>query len=1130
MMSLCFSVGYEHVAMNLMSQLEKQEKESNQLKIENFDNASKSLHKLIRSQITNKSRKGVGFVSYNAVPPPHTRLFSPPKLDLSYSGLEEFQQPEFEGYRPKTSKSVSEDIYNKVRESPDAPLVKELVSDDKLEKKTVFSTVAKIEFVRPKQQEKPVRKSVKYVEMYRPQSPRGNQRNWNNQKSQQLRSDFVMYNKACFVCKSFNHVQADCNYHQRERVVSGNNYTRVNYSYSAKKAHPSAHRNMVPRAVLMKTGGHPQKEDQGYVDSGCSRHMTGNMSYLSDFKEFDGGYVTFGGGAKGGKITGKGTLKTGKLDFEDVYFVKELQFNLFSVSQMCDKKNSVLFTDTGCFVLSPDFKLADESQVLLKVPRKNNMYSVDMKNIVPKECLTCLVAKATLDESMLWHRRLGHVKFKTINKLVKENLVRGLPIKRFENDQTCVACLKGKQHKASFVTDDYSRFTWVFFLATKDETSGILKSFITEIENLVDKKVKIIRCDNGTKFKNRVMSKFNGKSDEGFFVGYSMNSKAFRVYNIRTRKVEENLHIRFLEDKPFIASDGPKWLFDIDVLTKSMNYVPIVASTNSNDFVGVVKKAELMIKRGLKIVLKMLILLGHSGVQIRRMTKTTNEQGFISAVYKGKTHKDLHTCLFACFLSQEEPKRIAKAISDFAWEQEDERGIVIRNKARLVAQGHTQEEGIDYDEVFASIARIAAIRLFLAYASFMGFMVYQMDMKSAFLYDRIEEEVYVCQPPGFHRGKIDQTLFIKKQKGDILLVHVYVDDIIFGSTKKELCTEFKKLMHDKFHISSLGELTFFLGLKVKQKEDGIFISHDKYVADILRKFSFTDVRTTSTSMDTEKPLLKDSDGDDVDVHLYSSMIGSLMYLTLSRPNIMFADRKSTTGGCQFLGCRLISWQCKKQTVVATSSTEAEYVATASCRGQFWQTATARTLDNGEIELTATIDGTVKTVTEASVRRHLQLADADGISSLPTTKTFEQLSLMGSPTQTLVAYEAASTGVDVRYGGATTTVTGLKAGQGSGNINKTPTMPQDLPLPRINTLGSDEGSMTQQELMVFCTTLSKIVESLETDLKQTKQIYGAAYTRLIKKVKKLEKTAKSSQARRRVSVTNKSLHFILRTSN
>ncbi|GKB33074.1 hypothetical protein Tco_0872475 [Tanacetum coccineum] len=186
----------------LKSELEKlkQEKESNQLKIEKFDNASRSIDKLIGCQIPDKSRKGVGFVSYNVVPPPHTGLFSPLKIYLSNSGLEEFQQPEFEGYGPKASKSVSEDISNKVRESSDAPLVEELVSDDKLEKKIVFSTV----------------------------SPRGNQRNWNNQKSQQLGSNFVMYNKACFVCGSFDHVHANYNYHQRERVVSGNNYTRVN--------------------------------------------------------------------------------------------------------------------------------------------------------------------------------------------------------------------------------------------------------------------------------------------------------------------------------------------------------------------------------------------------------------------------------------------------------------------------------------------------------------------------------------------------------------------------------------------------------------------------------------------------------------------------------------------------------------------------------------------------------------------------------------------------------------------------------------------------------------------------------------------------------------------------------------
>ncbi|GKB90445.1 hypothetical protein Tco_0962717 [Tanacetum coccineum] len=204
------------------------------------------------SKIPDKSRKGAGFVSYNGVPPPPTWLFSPSKFDLSNSGLEEFQQPEFKGYGPKPSKIVSEDISNEVRESLDAPLVKKVMLDNKLEKKTIFPTLAKIEFVRPKQQEKPVRKPVKYAEMYRSQIPRGNQRNWNNQKSQQLGSKFVMYNKACFVCGSFDHVQANCNY--RERVVSRNNYTRVNYKYSTKNAHPGADRNMLPRLVLMKTG------------------------------------------------------------------------------------------------------------------------------------------------------------------------------------------------------------------------------------------------------------------------------------------------------------------------------------------------------------------------------------------------------------------------------------------------------------------------------------------------------------------------------------------------------------------------------------------------------------------------------------------------------------------------------------------------------------------------------------------------------------------------------------------------------------------------------------------------------------------------------------------------------------
>ncbi|GJR66229.1 putative ribonuclease H-like domain-containing protein [Tanacetum coccineum] len=431
-----------------------------------------------------------------------------------------------------------------------------------------------------------------------------------------------------------------------------------------------------------------QKEykEKAVIDSGCSRHMTGNKCYLDEYEDYDGGLVSFGDGK--GRISGKGKIKTGTLDFEDVYFCKELKYNLFSVSQICDKKNNVLFTDTECLVLSSDFKLLDESQVLLKVPRKDNIYSVDLKSVVPTGDLTCLIAKATIDESNTWHRRLGHINFKTMNKLVKGNLVKGLPSKIFENDHSCVACQKGKQHKASYktklvnsiskplhmlhmdlfgptnvkslmkksyclvVTDDFSRFSWVFFLATKDETSGILKTFITEIENQLDHKVKVIRSDNGTEFKNSIMNqfceikgikrefsvartpqqngvaerknrtlieaartmlvdsklpttfwaeavntacyvlnrvlvikphnktpyelirgrpplidfmkpfgcpvtilntrdhlgKFDGKADEGYFVGYSVVSKAMRVFNKRTRIVEETLNIRFLEN------------------------------------------------------------------------------------------------------------------------------------------------------------------------------------------------------------------------------------------------------------------------------------------------------------------------------------------------------------------------------------------------------------------------------------------------------------------------------------------------------------------------------------------------------------------------------------------------------
>ncbi|GKB30243.1 retrovirus-related pol polyprotein from transposon TNT 1-94, partial [Tanacetum coccineum] len=679
------------------------------------------------------------------------------------------------------------------------------------------------------------------------------------------------------------------------------------------------------------------------------------------------------------------------------------------------------------------------------------------------------------------------------------------------------------------VTNDFSRFSWVFFLASTDETSEILKTFIIGIENQINHKVKIIRSDNGTEFKNSEMNqfcqikgikrefsiartpqqngvaerknrtlieaartmladslfpttfwaeafniacyvqnrvlvtkphnktpyelligrppnldfmrpfrclvtilntldhlgKFEGKADEGFLVGYSVNSKVFRVFNARTRKVEENLHIKFLENKSNVAGSGSEWLFHIDSLTKSMSYEPVTAGNQTNNDAGIkidVNSGQAGQEKASDheyILLPFMPansplssstqslddkdadeVLGKGDEGVSEGSRVANEERTDNSTQDSMSSLEDTGIFDDAYDDREVDLPNSKRAIRTKWifrNKKDERVIVVRKKARLVAQGYTQQEGIDFDEVFAPVARIEAIRIFLAYASFMGFIVYQMDVKSAFLYGTIEEDLawyatlstYLLEN-GFRRGTIDKTLFIKRDKGDILLVQVYVDDIIFGSTKKSLCVEFEQMMHKRFQMSSIGELTLFLGLQVKQKDDGIFISQDKHVANILKKFDFSSVKTASTPMEPNKALIKDAEAEDVDVHLYRSINGSLMYLTASRPDIMFAvcacarfqvtpkalhlhavkkifrylkgqpklglwypkdspfnleafldsdyagaslDMKSTTGGCQFLGKRLISWQCKKQTIVANSTTEAEYVAATNCCGQ-----------------------------------------------------------------------------------------------------------------------------------------------------------------------------------------------------
>ncbi|GJV73502.1 putative ribonuclease H-like domain-containing protein [Tanacetum coccineum] len=663
---------------------------------------------------------------------------------------------------------------------------------------------------------------------------------------------------------------------------------------------------------------HPLKnmEDRGIFDSGCSGHMTGNKDHLDDFEEYKGGSVTFGGSK--GYITGKGRIRVGNLDFDSVSFVKELgHFNLFSISQICDKQHKVLFTETECLVVSPDFKMPDENQILLKVPRQHNMYSFDMKTPSLTKDYACLIAKATSDESKLWHRRLGHINFKNLNKLVKGNLVRGLPSKVFKNDHTCVACQKGKQHKASckaklertiteplhtlhmdlfgptsvksinhasyclVITDDCTRFSWVFFLATKDETSGILQNFIRQIENQLNHRVKIIRSDNGTEFKNRDMLEFCG--NKGIKQEYS---------NARTPQqngVAERMNRTLIEAARTMLADS---------LLPTTFWAEAV-STACYIFNRLLQKLQ-----NLQTQEKEAFSIGISEdtLEILAFRRDLDQ---LAQKHLREVTTDQSVLVSNSVKFVEEPKKIYKALKDDSWVEA------------------MQEE-------------------------LLQFRLQQILITKKVITGAWEQKVY-------H----DKHFIINKDRERIHVLQVNENEIILALQEKSR--------------SMIGKPN--LGLWYPRE----------------------------SSFDLEAF----SDNDYAGANL---------------------DRKSITGGCQFLRSRLISWQCKKQTIVATSTTEAEYVVAASCCEQvlwiqnqmldygfnFMNTkiyidnesttcivknpiATPSTLVDGTLELRATIDTLEYTITEASVRSKLQLADALGISMLPNTEIFEGMGNMGYPT-------------------------------------------------------------------------------------------------------------------------------------
>ncbi|KAJ9547172.1 hypothetical protein OSB04_019715 [Centaurea solstitialis] len=892
--------------------------------------------------------------------------------------------------------------------------------------------------------------------------------------------------------------------------------------------------------------------------------MTGSKSVLSNYRDEKGPSVTFGGNGKG-QTRGYGTLTNGVTTFKRVAYVEGLMHNLLSFSQLCDKNHKVSFSKKKCKVKNR------RKEVILTGVRQADIYIINMNTSTDN---FCFVSRASTDTNWLWHKRLSHLNFKTLNllgivgyknmhsrikslipnrgsnpKLIQiqkegfeklprclvyanetgllnqlciNNLVVGLPDFRYTKVSLCSACEKGKQTRASFksnqississplqllhmdlfgpvnvqsiagkkytlvIVDEFSRYTWVFFLRSKSDAPEEIILFVRKIEKLNNLSVRSIRSDHGTEFKNSTLEtffdrkgisqnfssvrtpqqngvaerrnrtlieaarsmlseanlathfwaeavntacytqnrslivkrfrrtpyelfrnrkpsiehlhifgcvcyilnnkdnlgKFDSKSDDGIFLGYSSISKTYRVFNKRRQTIEETIQadsffqvpdIPTTDPTPQDLSDG----FEETPLPSSQTSLPPIIDatpitqvstetdqpTSSEEFSQTTANEPIPTN----LLPDPSINEASTSGQIYqppalRWTKDHPIDQVLENPSSGvKTRRQSgNICLYVNFISENEPKEIDDALRDPAWvsamQEElaefirnnvwllvprprkctiigskwifrnklDEAGTIIRNKARLVAQGYRQKEGIDYDETFAPVARLEAIRLFLAFATHMNFKVFQMDIKNAFLNGKLNEEVYVAQPPGFvdpkfpdhvyklnkalygllvpgmipfqpfllskgfERGKIDSTLFLKKYPKHILLVQIYVDDIIFGSTNPKLCEKFELLMKTEYKMSMMGELTYFLGLKIKQSEKGIFINQGKYVLDMLKKFDLTSCTSMKTPMAPPLSLDKDSKGKPVDVTLYRGMIGSLLYLTASRPDIMYS--------------------------------------------------------------------------------------------------------------------------------------------------------------------------------------------------------------------------------------------------
>nr|GEX41035.1 retrovirus-related Pol polyprotein from transposon TNT 1-94 [Tanacetum cinerariifolium] len=609
-------------------------------------------------------------------------------------------------------------------------------------------------------------------------------------------------------------------------------------------------------------------------------------------------------------------------------------------------------------------------------------------------------------------------------------LVRGLPKLKFEKHHLCSACAMGKSKKKSHkpkskdtnqeklylmhmdlcglmrvesvngkkyilvIVDDYSRFTWVKFLRSKDEALDFIIKFL-----------KMIQVEN--------LRKLQPKADIGIFIGYAPTKKAFRIYNTRTRQIVETIHVDF-DELTAMASKQSSLGTALNEITPATISSGLVVDPQAPEVIALIAKVIPAVQAESTGSPSSTTV--DQDAPSPSKSQTTPETQ--SSVIPQDVEEDNHDIEVAHMgndpLFDVSIPEITSAQSSSA------------NKARLVAQGYHQEEGIYFEESFAPVAKLEAIRIFLAYAAHKNIVVYQMDVKSVFLNGNLREEVYVSQPDGFvdednpnhvyklkkalyglkqaprawydmlssflisqdfSKGSVDLTLFVRRNSNDLLLVQIYVDDIIFAASTPELCDLFANLMCSKFKMLMIGKISFFLGLQISQSSRGIFINQSKYALKPLKKYGFESCDPVDTPLVEKSKLDEDKEGKAIDPSHYRGMIGTLLYLTASRHDLQFAicmyaryqarptekhvhavkrifrylretihrglwypkdssvaltafayadyvgcqdTRRSTSGSVQFLRERLIRWSSKRQKSAAISSMEAEYIALSGC--------------------------------------------------------------------------------------------------------------------------------------------------------------------------------------------------------